>query len=83
MLTVAHNIFRFELGKEHQKFRFYPGQHGALGKHYEVKRHYFPEQFKASNSPTNDYALLQLSEEVDEKEFVNLSVECEIISQQR
>jgi hypothetical protein len=83
VLTVAHNIFSFESGKEHQKIRFYPGQHGALGKHYEVRRHYFPEQFKASNSPANDYALLQLSEEVDEKEFVKLSDDCERISQQK
>ena len=72
VLTSAHNLYRWRARKMYENFRFYLAQNGPLGKYFQVKSWYYPEEYTQKTLPLYDYALLRLTEKAEVKGFINL-----------
>ena len=77
VLTVAHNVWLRQGNQENYNIKFYPGLCGPLSANpcYDCTVVYYPEDHKVSEKPIHDYALLQLSQPILDKEddFLPLS----------
>jgi V8-like Glu-specific endopeptidase len=72
VLTSAHNIYN--RGILNTDFKFYPGLNGELQQFYTIEQFFVPAQFLLDSSPINDYALLKLTEKIqNQNPFIGLS----------